>query len=192
MRRSSWYALLLVAIIGWGIAGLIAFFGYDGFMFSVGWLVAYLTVLLVVAEPLRNAGKYTMADVLAYRLKVGRRDHQDVAGFRQPPEKEIALVVGGDDVDGHAIAGFELDDDLPDIPAHRIAHFAPDRIPLWPRAHAHRQADRGGQRAETIADHNGSLSRCGGSSQPEKNLDRAKGGHGESGAWRAKIAATRR
>src|SRR5205085_9144962 len=51
-----------------GIAGLIAFFGYDGFMFSVGWLVAYLTVLLVVAEPLRNAGKYTMADVLAFRL----------------------------------------------------------------------------------------------------------------------------
>src|SRR5256885_14744318 len=51
-----------------GIAGLIAFFGYDGLMFSVGWLVAYLTVLLVVAEPLRNAGKYTMADVLAYRL----------------------------------------------------------------------------------------------------------------------------
>ena len=51
-----------------GIAGLIAFFGYDGFMFSVGWLVAYLTVLLIVAEPLRNAGKYTMADVLAYRL----------------------------------------------------------------------------------------------------------------------------
>src|SRR5215468_7588275 len=42
-----------------GIAGLIAFFGYDGFMYSVGWLVAYLTVLLVIAEPLRNAGKYT-------------------------------------------------------------------------------------------------------------------------------------
>src|SRR6266568_5438068 len=51
-----------------GIAGLIAFFGYDGFMYSVGWLVAYLTVLLIVAEPLRNAGKYTMADVLAYRM----------------------------------------------------------------------------------------------------------------------------
>src|SRR5881398_1798502 len=51
-----------------GIAGLIAYFGYDGFMYSVGWLVAYLTVLLIVAEPLRNAGKYTMADVLAYRL----------------------------------------------------------------------------------------------------------------------------
>ncbi len=52
-----------------GIAGLIAFNGFDGFMYSVGWLVAYLTVLLVVAEPLRNAGKYTMADVLAYRMK---------------------------------------------------------------------------------------------------------------------------
>src|SRR5271168_3156309 len=52
-----------------GIAGLIAFFGYDGFMYSVGFLVAYLTVLLVIAEPLRNAGKYTMADVLAYRMK---------------------------------------------------------------------------------------------------------------------------
>lgn len=51
-----------------GITGMIAFFGFDGFMYSVGWLVAYLTVLIVVAEPLRNAGKYTMADLLAYRL----------------------------------------------------------------------------------------------------------------------------
>lgn len=52
-----------------GIAGLIAFNGYDGFMYSVGWLVAYLTVLLLVAEPLRNTGKFTMADVLAFRLR---------------------------------------------------------------------------------------------------------------------------
>ena len=37
-----------------GIAGIIAFQGYDGFMYSVGWLVAYLTVLLIVAEPLRR------------------------------------------------------------------------------------------------------------------------------------------
>jgi cation/acetate symporter len=41
-----------------GIAGLIAFYGFDGFMYSVGFLVAYLTVLFVVAEPLRNAGKH--------------------------------------------------------------------------------------------------------------------------------------
>ena len=51
-----------------GIAGIIAYQGYDGFMYSVGFLVAYLTVLLIVAEPLRNTGKYTMADVLAFRL----------------------------------------------------------------------------------------------------------------------------
>ena len=52
-----------------GIAGIISTQGYDGFMYSVGWLVAYLTVLLIVAEPLRNLGKYTMADVLAYRMQ---------------------------------------------------------------------------------------------------------------------------
>ena len=51
-----------------GIAGMIAFNGYDGFLYSVGFLVAYLTVLFVVAEPLRNTGKYTMADMLAFRM----------------------------------------------------------------------------------------------------------------------------
>jgi len=50
-----------------GIAGLICLYGYDGFMYSVGWLVAYVTVLLIVAEPCRNAGKYPMGDVLAFR-----------------------------------------------------------------------------------------------------------------------------
>ncbi len=52
-----------------GITGFIAFFGYDGFMYSVGWLVAYLAVLFLVAEPLRNAGKYTMADLISFRLR---------------------------------------------------------------------------------------------------------------------------
>src|SRR5438309_8499223 len=51
-----------------GIAGLIAFNGYDGFMYSVGWLVAYLTVLFLIAEPMRNTGKYTLADVISYRM----------------------------------------------------------------------------------------------------------------------------
>ena len=50
-----------------GIAGLIALYGYDGFMYSVGWLVAYVTVLLVIAEPCRNIGRYTMGDILAFR-----------------------------------------------------------------------------------------------------------------------------
>ena len=52
-----------------GITGLIALNGYDGFMYSVGWFIAYLTVLFIVAEPLRNLGKYTLADMLVYRLK---------------------------------------------------------------------------------------------------------------------------
>jgi len=51
-----------------GITGLIAFYGFDGFMYSVGFLVAYLTALFLVAEPLRNVGKYTMADLISFRL----------------------------------------------------------------------------------------------------------------------------
>jgi len=50
-----------------GIAGLISLYGYDGFMYSVGWLMAYITVLLLIAEPCRNIGRYTLADILAYR-----------------------------------------------------------------------------------------------------------------------------
>ena len=52
-----------------GITGLIAFYGFDGFMYSVGWLVAYLAVLFLVAEPLRNTGKYTLADLVSFRLR---------------------------------------------------------------------------------------------------------------------------
>ncbi|MDQ5903315.1 MAG: cation/acetate symporter [Pseudomonadota bacterium] len=50
-----------------GVAGLISLWGYDGFMYSVGWLVAYISVLLLIAEPCRNIGKYTLPDILAYR-----------------------------------------------------------------------------------------------------------------------------
>ncbi|WP_235737019.1 solute symporter family protein [Nocardioides alcanivorans] len=52
-----------------GISGLIALSGYDGFLYSIGFLVAWLVALLLVAEVLRNSGKYTMADQLAYRMK---------------------------------------------------------------------------------------------------------------------------
>lgn len=52
-----------------GIAGLIYLFGFDGFLYSVGFLVAFLTVLFLLAERMRNAGKFTIADVLAFRLK---------------------------------------------------------------------------------------------------------------------------
>jgi cation/acetate symporter len=62
-----------------GIAGLIALNGYDGFLYSIGFLVAWLVALLLVAELLRNSGKYTMADVLAFRM-------------RQPPVRTAAAV----------------------------------------------------------------------------------------------------
>ncbi|MEU9604381.1 cation acetate symporter [Streptomyces sp. NPDC048057] len=52
-----------------GIAGAIALFGYDGFLYSIGFLVAWLVALLLVAEPLRNSGRFTMGDVLAYRMR---------------------------------------------------------------------------------------------------------------------------
>ncbi|MDZ7928695.1 MAG: cation acetate symporter [Rhodococcus sp. (in: high G+C Gram-positive bacteria)] len=54
-----------------GIAGAIAVYGYDGFLYSIGFLVAWLVALLLVAELLRNTGKFTMADVLSFRLKQG-------------------------------------------------------------------------------------------------------------------------
>ncbi|WP_322613069.1 solute symporter family protein [Dermacoccus abyssi] len=52
-----------------GIAGAIALQGYDGFLYSIGFLVAWLVALLLVAELMRNTGRFTMADVLSYRLK---------------------------------------------------------------------------------------------------------------------------
>jgi cation/acetate symporter len=62
-----------------GIAGIIALNGYDGFLYSIGFLVAWLVALLLVAELLRNSGRYTMADVLAFRM-------------RQPPVRTAAAV----------------------------------------------------------------------------------------------------
>jgi cation/acetate symporter len=51
-----------------GIAGLIFLFGFDGFLYSVGFLVAFLIVLYLLAEKMRNSGKFTIADVLSFRL----------------------------------------------------------------------------------------------------------------------------
>ncbi len=52
-----------------GIAGLIFLFGFDGFLYSVGFLVAFLTVLFLLGERMRNSGKFTIADVLSFRMK---------------------------------------------------------------------------------------------------------------------------
>jgi cation/acetate symporter len=64
-----------------GIAGLVASSGFDGLIYSVGWLVGWPVVTFLIAEPLRNLGKYTFADVVAYRL-------------RQTPVR-VASAVGG-------------------------------------------------------------------------------------------------
>ncbi|MEH7095682.1 solute symporter family protein [Neobacillus vireti] len=55
-----------------GIAGAVALTGFDGFFYSIGFLVAYLVVLYLVAEPLRNLGKYTFADMIAARFDAKR------------------------------------------------------------------------------------------------------------------------
>ena len=52
-----------------GIAGLVATGGYNGLIYSVGYLVGWPVVMFLIAEPLRNLGKYTFADVVAYRLQ---------------------------------------------------------------------------------------------------------------------------
>ena len=51
-----------------GVTGAIALYGYDGLLYSVGFFVAWIVALYLVAEPLRNTGKYTMADVLSFRM----------------------------------------------------------------------------------------------------------------------------
>ncbi|MEV4560980.1 cation acetate symporter [Kitasatospora sp. NPDC049285] len=52
-----------------GVTGLIALYGYDGVLYSIGFLVAWLVVLMLVSELVRNAGRYTLADVLALRMR---------------------------------------------------------------------------------------------------------------------------
>jgi cation/acetate symporter len=54
-----------------GIAGLVALNGFDGLIYSTGWLVGWPIILFLIAEPLRNLGKYTFSDVVAYRLQQG-------------------------------------------------------------------------------------------------------------------------
>src|ERR671917_152641 len=52
-----------------GIAGLVSTSGFDGLIYSTGWLVGWPVVLFLIAEPLRNLGRYTFADVVALRLR---------------------------------------------------------------------------------------------------------------------------
>src|SRR3954451_20371532 len=52
-----------------GIAGLVALSGYDGMIYATGWLVGWPALMFFIAEPLRNLGKFTFADVVAFRLQ---------------------------------------------------------------------------------------------------------------------------
>jgi cation/acetate symporter len=52
-----------------GIAGIITFNGFDGLIYSIGWMVGWPIMLFLIVEPLRNVGKYTMGDLVAYRLQ---------------------------------------------------------------------------------------------------------------------------
>ncbi|MGE4319373.1 MAG: sodium/solute symporter [Deferribacterales bacterium] len=54
-----------------GISGMVALKGYDGMIYAVGWLVGWPALMFLIAEPLRNLGKYTFADVVASRLRQG-------------------------------------------------------------------------------------------------------------------------
>ena len=64
-----------------GITGLVALSGFDGMIYATGWLVGWPALMFLIAEPLRNLGKFTFADVVAFRL-------------RQAPVR-IAAAVGG-------------------------------------------------------------------------------------------------
>src|SRR5215470_17762978 len=64
-----------------GITGLVALSGYDGMIYATGWIVGWPALMFLIAEPLRNLGKYTFADVVAFRL-------------RQAPVR-VAAAIGG-------------------------------------------------------------------------------------------------
>ena len=79
-----------------GIAGLVSMSGFDGLIYSVGWLVGWPVVTFLIAEPLRNLGKYTFADVVAYRLRQTPGAHRGGDRQRSPSSSFylIAQMVG--------------------------------------------------------------------------------------------------
>src|SRR4051812_1005884 len=54
-----------------GICGMIAFYGYDGFLYSIGFLAGWVVALFVIAEPIKKLGKFTFADALAAKFTTG-------------------------------------------------------------------------------------------------------------------------
>jgi cation/acetate symporter len=78
-----------------GISGMVALKGYDGMIYAVGWLVGWPALMFLIAEPLRNLGKYSFADVVAYRLKQGPiRTASAITGLLVVVSYTIAQMVG--------------------------------------------------------------------------------------------------
>jgi len=78
-----------------GISGMVALKGYDGMIYATGWLVGWPALMFLVAEPLRNIGKYTFADVVAFRLRQGPvRIASAVGGILTVLFYTIAQMVG--------------------------------------------------------------------------------------------------
>ena len=59
-----------------GICGMIAFYGYDGFLYSIGYLAGWVVALFVIAEPLKRLGKFTFADALDNQVQQPRHQAQ--------------------------------------------------------------------------------------------------------------------
>lgn len=78
-----------------GISGMVALKGFDGMIYAVGWLVGWPALMFLIAEPLRNLGKYSFADVVASRLKDGPiRTASAITGLMVVISYTIAQMVG--------------------------------------------------------------------------------------------------
>ena len=70
-----------------GIAGLVSLSGFDGLIYSIGFLVGWPVVMFLIAEPLRNLGHYTFADVVAFRLRQAPGAHR--GRLRHPRRRDL-------------------------------------------------------------------------------------------------------
>lgn len=78
-----------------GISGMVALKGYDGMIYAVGWIVGWPALMFLIAEPLRNLGKYSFADVVASRLKQGPiRTASAITGLLVVVSYTVAQMVG--------------------------------------------------------------------------------------------------
>ena len=106
-----------------GISGLIALNGYDGFLYSIGFLVAWLVALLLVAELLRNSGRYTMADQLAYRMRQTPVRSAAAALWSRPRSAQPRAVRGGESSVDRTCGCEEIDEDRRErAHLHVVAH----------------------------------------------------------------------